>query len=101
MKKLITSFVIVLLFNIAQTSAQRDTLKLIDDETVNEIESPEQFAFIHKPPVTNVDYFFAELWTVERKDSAEIVKLIDAIGATRSEEAYCLLYTACCRPVFI
>lgn len=101
MIKLITTLAIVLLLNTTKTSAQCDTMKLIDDTNVSYIDLPSQLAFIHNPPLTNVDYFFAQLLTLQQKDSAEIVRLIDAIGATRSEEAYCLLYTACCRPIFI
>lgn len=83
------------------TFAQCDSLVRMTNENVSHINSPWQLTFLHQPPQNEVDRIVADLTGGVIKDSMEYVKLIDRLGATHTQEAFALLYTCICRPLFI
>lgn len=86
---------------IQSINAQCDSLVKITDENVSDINSPWQLTFLHQQPQNEVDRIVANLTGGEVKDSMDYINLVEKLGATHSQEAFALLNTCICRPIFI
>lgn len=61
----------------------------------------DQFTFIHTQAQNDVDRWVKKMKPFGRVDSLYLNKRIHELGATRSKEAYTLLYLCCFQPVSI
>ena len=78
---------------------QCDSLLTIEQWNHDELQSPYQLQFFNQVPETRVDTLgHAILNSFYQRDTAEIRRLVDAIGQTQSYEGYCFLYTFCRGP---
>ncbi len=83
----------------SRLNAQCDKPVLIDDVNISNISSPYQLTFLHEVPQNQLDELVNDL--MNSFDSLDCVRLVDAIGALKTPESYCLLYSSCCRPLVI
>lgn len=92
--------VIVSFFTIQLQAQSCANSLLISDRNVSSITDPSQLLFV-KYPKNNPLNHFVKAMQEARLDKGAMRLLIDSIGALKSPEAYCLLYTCCCRPIVI
>jgi hypothetical protein len=94
----------VLSFNYTQAitftheTVKCDTVKLLTVENVSTLTTPWQLTFVHQDLQNSVDNL---LYKIMASPIDSLPVYIDLLGQTRTEEAYKLLYVACCFPVFV
>jgi hypothetical protein len=83
----------------SRASAQCASPVKISAENILEITDPFQLTFLHQIPKNRVDTLVAELLNPNIKHLPDYEKIVQEIAATRSQEAFLLLYTAGMRPL--
>lgn len=79
-------------------AAQCQQPVLFSESTLNQIQNPYQFNFLHKISKNKVDSLVNVLLTPVSKSLINDAELIEAIAKTKTKEAFELLYVACIRP---
>ncbi len=97
--RLITCIIWVLQFGSPHFTEAQNTA-LINEETLQKIESPYQLTFIHEIPKNKVDSLLIDLLAFEYHQENGIVKhkILEDIAKTKAKEAFYLLYVGCISP---
>lgn len=79
-----------------------DTLILVTDESIHNINSPYQLTFLNEIPKTRLDTLVNKLINLGNTGDKDLTfdysyqkELFDSIGRLRTEEAFCFLYILC------
>lgn len=94
--RLITCIICVLLL-VSPYFIEAQNTALLNEETLQKIESPYQLTFIHEIPKNKVDSLLIELLANDYHQGNGILKykLLENIAQTKTKEAFYLLYTGC------